>query len=95
MNTESQNRVMLFRSMPLAQLWVFIAMLLATPSPVPCLAQGTPEQRLACTPDVLRLCSALIPDADEITTCVSKRKTPSLAKRAGLQSKQKLCSYLA
>ncbi len=39
---------------------------LATPS----FSQGTAEQRLACTPDVLRLCSAFIPNADEITSCL-------------------------
>jgi hypothetical protein len=31
------------------------------------------EQRLACTPDVLRICSAFIPNADEITTCLGER----------------------
>lgn len=33
-------------------------------------SQGTPEQRAACTPDVFRLCSAFIPNADEITICL-------------------------
>jgi hypothetical protein len=28
---------------------------------------------MACTPDVLRLCSAFIPDADEITTCLREK----------------------
>jgi hypothetical protein len=28
---------------------------------------------LACTPDVLRLCSAFIPNTDEITTCLRER----------------------
>jgi hypothetical protein len=28
---------------------------------------------LACTPDVLRLCSAFIPNADEITICLREK----------------------
>lgn len=68
MKMERADRAMLFRSMRLAHLWVLVATLAATASP--CFAQGTLEQRLACTPDVLRLCSAFIPGADEITTCL-------------------------
>jgi hypothetical protein len=33
-------------------------------------AQGTDQQRQACTPDVFRLCGAYIPDADRITACL-------------------------
>jgi hypothetical protein len=33
-------------------------------------AQGTEQQRQACTPDVFRLCGAYIPDADRITACL-------------------------
>lgn len=33
-------------------------------------AQGTPEQRAACTPDALRLCSAEIPDVARVTACM-------------------------
>src|SRR5258708_19089885 len=36
-------------------------------------SQGTLDQRLACTPDVLRLCSAFIPNADEITVCLGEK----------------------
>ena len=32
--------------------------------------QGTDQQREACTPDVFRLCSSYIPDADRITACL-------------------------
>jgi len=32
--------------------------------------RGTAEQRMACTPDVFRLCGAMIPDADRITECL-------------------------
>jgi hypothetical protein len=73
MNMESQNRVVLFRSMPLAQWLALAAMLSATTLPISCFAQGTLEQRLACTPDVLRLCSAFIPNADQITTCLREK----------------------
>nr|WP_235782883.1 hypothetical protein [Bradyrhizobium murdochi] len=31
---------------------------------------ATPEEREACTPDVLRLCSSHIPDAGAITACL-------------------------
>jgi hypothetical protein len=33
-------------------------------------AQGTEQQRQACTSDVFRLCGAYIPDADRITACL-------------------------
>jgi hypothetical protein len=38
----------------------------------PSFSQGTLSQRMACTPDALRLCSASIPNADEITTCLKE-----------------------
>src|SRR6201996_8149682 len=56
----------------LAQLWVLTALLSAMATPA-FSSQGTPEQRLACTPDVFRLCSAFIPDADEITICLKEK----------------------
>jgi len=34
------------------------------------IAQGTDQQRQACTPDVFRLCGAYIPDAERITACL-------------------------
>jgi len=60
--------------MSLTQWWVLLALLSATGSPAPSFSQGTLEQRLACTPDVLRLCSAFIPNADEITICLGEKK---------------------
>jgi hypothetical protein len=71
MNMESQNNRML-RSMPLAQLCVSLALLSATASPA-LSSQGTRAQRLACTPDALRLCSAFIPNADEVTSCLREK----------------------
>src|ERR1700737_862428 len=72
MKMESKNNRML-RPMPLARGCVSLALLSATVSPAPSFSQGTLEQRLACTPDVLRLCSAFIPNADEITTCLREK----------------------
>lgn len=40
--------------------------------------QGTPEQQMACTPDVFRLCGEMIPDAGRITACL-RQKTPLLS----------------
>jgi hypothetical protein len=72
MNMESQNNWMR-RPMSLACWRVSLALLYATLSPTPSFSQGTLEQRLACTPDVLRLCSAFIPNVDEITICLRER----------------------
>ena len=72
MNIESYKWTLL-RPMPLARLCVSLALLFATVSPAPSFSQGTLEQRLACTPDVLRLCSAFIPNADEITICLREK----------------------
>jgi hypothetical protein len=55
------------------QRYVSLALLAATASPAPSFSQGTLEQRMACTPDVLRLCSAFIPNADEITACLREK----------------------
>ena len=37
-------------------------------------AQGTPEQRRACTPDVYRLCAGEIPNVRAITACMIRNK---------------------
>src|SRR3984893_18526570 len=73
MNVESRNKWMLLRLMPLTQWCVSLALLSTTASPAPSFSQGTLEQRLACTPDVLRLFSAFIPNADEITICLREK----------------------
>lgn len=36
------------------------------------LAQGTAEQRAACTPDAFRLCSSEIPNVSKIIACMQK-----------------------
>jgi len=73
MNVERRNKWMLLRLMPLTRWCVSLALLSATASPAPSFSQGTLEQRLACTPDVLRLCSAFVPNADEITICLREK----------------------
>lgn len=40
--------------------------------------RGTPEQQMACTPDVWRLCAAQIPDVERIVACL-RANTPSLS----------------
>jgi hypothetical protein len=69
MNMKSKNNRMLGPTL-LAQYGVSLALLSATVSAAPALAQGTRAQRMACTSDALRLCSAFIPDADAVTSCL-------------------------
>jgi len=40
--------------------------------------RGTPEQQMACSPDVWRLCGAQIPDVDRITACL-RANVPQLS----------------
>jgi len=40
--------------------------------------RGTPEQQMACTPDVWRLCSSQIPDVGRIVACL-RANTPQLS----------------
>jgi hypothetical protein len=40
---------------------------------------GTEEQRAACTPDVLRLCSWEIPNVDRIVACLRREKSQLIA----------------
>lgn len=59
------------------------ACLFVIASLIPSLAQaqqhrGSPEDQLACTPDVYRLCSQYIPDEDDIVACL-QRKKPQLS----------------
>jgi hypothetical protein len=73
MNVESRHRWMLLRLTPSTRWRVSLALLSAVASPATSFSQGTLEQRVACTPDVLRLCSAFIPNADEITICLREK----------------------
>src|SRR5260370_38909295 len=88
MNMERYKRML--RPMLLVGLFVPLALLFTTASPALSFSQGTPEQRLACTPDVLRLCSAFIPNAYEITTCIRERSSElSDACRAPIEAGRK------
>jgi hypothetical protein len=52
----------------------FVLAWAASLMPAPAAAQGTPEQRQACQPDAMRLCSEFIPDVDRITACMVKNR---------------------
>jgi len=53
-------------------------------------AQGTPEQRQACAPDAMRLCSDFIPDVAKITKCMkAKHKQLSEACRVAMAHKHR------
>jgi hypothetical protein len=46
----------------------------ASLAPAPAFAQGTPEQQQACQPDAMRLCSEFVPNVEQITACMTKKK---------------------
>jgi hypothetical protein len=56
--------------------------------------QGTPEMQQACTPDVMRLCNAEVPDVARITACMKRNRanlSPACGKAAfgvGLRHKR-------
>ncbi len=52
----------------------FIGVLVACPSIAMAQHGGSADDQLACTPDVYRLCSSLIPDEDAIVACLEKNK---------------------
>ncbi len=49
--------------------WIAAGML-AAHGPNFAFAQGTDQQREACTPDAFRLCGQFIPDAGKVETCL-------------------------
>jgi hypothetical protein len=66
------HRTLMSLAIPLAYMVIW---------PDPALSQenrGTLEQRMACTPDVFRLCGAQIPDANRIVACL-QQNTPQLS----------------
>jgi hypothetical protein len=50
------------------------ALLLALASSAHAQYRGTPEMQQACTPDVMRLCQAEIPDVGRITSCMKRNR---------------------
>jgi hypothetical protein len=51
-----------------------VSFLLALSASQAASAQGTQEQRRACTPDVYRLCPGEIPNVRAITNCLRRHK---------------------
>ena len=51
-----------------------VLFLAAMAASAPALAQGTDEERRACTPDVMRLCREFIPSVSAITQCLVDRR---------------------
>lgn len=49
--------------------WIAVGVL-AAHGPNFAFAQGTEQQREACTPDALRLCGQFIPDAGKVESCL-------------------------
>ena len=59
-------------------------------------AQGTPEERQACTPDAMRLCSDVIPDVPKITKCmIAKRPQLSKECRVAMAHQHRLYQHRA
>lgn len=54
---------------------VVLATSLLGPGAASALAQGTPEQREACTPDALRVCADTIPDIGRTTACMRAHRS--------------------
>jgi hypothetical protein len=58
-----------------ACLWVAVVGLLSVlAGAVPAAAQGSDEERRACTPDAMRLCREYIPNVDRIIACMVARR---------------------
>lgn len=70
MKTRQANFRILLRAM--APMIAGLALSLQTASSF---AAVTAEQRIACTPDVFRLCSSEIPDVGRITSCLVTQKS--------------------
>jgi hypothetical protein len=51
-----------------------IGIALASSCSTATLALGNDDQRVACAPDVLRLCSSEIPNVDHIVVCMTVKK---------------------
>jgi hypothetical protein len=73
-NAASRNRQIQLQLAP-SHWCAALALLFVAVSSSSSFSQGTLEQRLACTPDVMRLCSAFIPDADQITICLKEKRS--------------------
>ena len=50
----------------------FAFMIAGTGTPAQAQHQGSPEDQLACTPDVYKLCGSYVPDEDAIVACLRR-----------------------
>ena len=57
----------------LGLLSILTVLIHASAQPAAAAYRGSEEDRNACTPDVFRFCSKLIPDATQITICLQQR----------------------
>lgn len=55
-------------------IFILCAAVLGVSLPTSSFALGTGDQRAACTPDVLRLCSSQIPNVARIVSCMKAKK---------------------
>jgi hypothetical protein len=44
-------------------------------APTPVLAEVSAQVQQACTPDVMRLCNAFVPDVAKITACMNRNRS--------------------
>jgi hypothetical protein len=61
--------------------WFVLALTMGGIAAHPALSEenrGTPEQQMACTPDVWRLCGSAIPDVERIKACL-RANVPQLS----------------
>lgn len=70
--TSSQRKV--FKMLKIATL-ALVLVASAAPAFAASSSDGSSDDRAACTPDVFRLCSAFIPNADKITACLKANKS--------------------
>jgi hypothetical protein len=61
-----------FTALSLAGATLLIA--LASFAPTPAAAQGTPDERAACSGDAQRLCGQFIPDATKTGACLARMR---------------------
>jgi len=74
--------------------WLVVPTSLLLAGPGRAVDQGSPEQRQACAPDAMRLCSDFIPDIPKITKCMkAKRAELSEACRRAMDHKHAAPRY--
>ena len=55
--------------------YALLAFVLASSAVATAQERGTEAEQLACTPDVLRLCSSFIPSEEDIIACLQSKRT--------------------